>query len=144
MKKISLTIISIAVITFLSTTAFTTVKNNPLTRHTDGDPGVVYVVDVNTDNANGYCHSYFVVVTDEYGVPVVAPKEFFSEMTTYVFHEKTPNCGTRIAMLIEKEQLGLHYCSQEAYALPHEIRAHFRQGATYKFGLKLVPIPGDD
>lgn len=144
MKKISLTIISIAVITFLSTTAFTTVKNNPFSRHTDGDPGVVYVVDVNTDKANGYCHSYFVVVTDAYGVPVVEPIVFHSELSTYVFHEKTPDCGTRIAMLIEGDQLGYQYCGEPAYALPYKISTHFRKGATYKFSLKLVPVPGDD
>lgn len=144
MKKISLTILSLVVITFLTTTSFSTVKNNPFSRHTDGDPGVVYVVDVNTDHANGYCNSYFVVVTNGNGVPVVEPIELRNELTTYVFHEKTPRCGTRIAMLVEMDQLGNHYCSEEAYALPDEISTTFRQGATYKFNLKLVPIPGDD
>ena len=144
MKKISLTIISFAVIAFLSTTAFSTVKNNPLTRHTDGDPGVVYVVDVNTDNANGYCHSYFVVITNEYGVPVVEPIEFYNELSTYVFHEKTPDSGTRIAKLIELDELESHYCSQKSYAVPDEISTTFRKGATYMFNLKLVVVPGDD
>ena len=144
MKKISLTIISLAVIAFLTTTAFSTVKNNPLSRHTDGDPGVVYVVEVNTDNANGYCHSYFVVITDEFGVPVTEPVEYHTEKPTYVFHEKTPACVTRIAMLMEADELESHYCSQKSYAVPDEISTTFRKGATYKFNLKLVPVPGDD
>ena len=143
MKKTKLTIISFALMVFLTTTAFSVAKNDPSSTHKSNDPGVTYVVEVNNTNTYGFCHAYNVVITNAYGEQVVEPILLQAGTSTYVFHEKTPMCGIRIAQLIELDELEV-VCSQKVYAQPDVISTNFRGGKSYLFNIYPVFVPGDD
>ena len=143
MKKTKLTIISLALMVFLTTSAFSVAKNNPFSSKKGSQPGVTYIVEVNNTNTYGFCHAYNVVITNAYGEQVVEPILLQAGVSTYVFHERTPECGMRIAQLIELDVLEV-VCSQRVYAREDVISTSFRSGATYKFNLNPVFVPGDD
>ena len=131
MKKLALSMMSLAMILFVATTVHSVTTNDPPPNNTTG---ITYVVSVDVSNANGLCHSYHVTISDRNGNLVASPKPYHDGIAYYVFHENGPITGPRVANLVEMETDN-HPCTNEVYTRPDIIHTRFRNNETYFFTL---------
>ncbi len=141
MKKLKLTMASLAFVLFLSSTAFAFQTNEP--RPQNNSQSITYVVSVLPSTSFSPCNKYFVNVTDNQGNLVDAPQEYIEGKSNYIFHELGPIMGTRIANM---EIMGgpINICNLKTYIKSDEIFGRFNTTHTYEFFLEPRTIPGDD
>lgn len=132
MKKLALSMMSLAMILFITSTVHSASTNDPFPSNS---PGITFIVSVKVSNVNSLCHPYYVVITDKGGNLCTAPQPYQVGIENYVFHEAGPVTGTRVANLIEIEGLDHHVCLQKVYTYPDILKDRFRNHSTYKFTL---------
>jgi hypothetical protein len=110
-------------------------KNNARKTNNDNPKGITYVVEIDATNITSLCHSYRIFLTDESGLIIDEPKAFHEGIINYVFHEKGPISGTRIAHMEQISNSTPNICSQALYSAPDIQSNTYRNGATYLFHL---------
>lgn len=95
---------------------------------------VNYQVNIHLGLETQLCNTYLVEVVDGNGVPVAPAKPFVSGVSRYVFSERGPVTGTRVAVLI-KAPYDYNVCTQGLVTPPDVITGSFLNGRTYIFDL---------
>jgi len=97
--------------------------------------GVSYNVTVHYQGEFPLCNSYLVQIVDAQGYSVAPDQIFQPGMNTYVFHERGPVSGVRIARLVESPAQGNITCTYDLVTPPDVKSGKFLVGATYFFNL---------
>jgi hypothetical protein len=142
MKKLALTMVSVAIVLFISSSSFAFQKKDP--RIAASPALITYVVNVSAPSTLNVCPSYMVTLSDKYGNWIAAPLMYHEGTADYVFQEIGPASGVRIANLEEMHSPGQNVCSQGIYTVPATITQKFQSSTNYLFYLYPTIIPGDD
>ncbi len=141
MKKLALTMASLAFVLFLSSTASAFQTNKPKTQ--SQPQTITYAVVVLPAPQTELCNKYTINIRDELGNLVAEPIEYVEGKRTFFFHESGPVIGARIATMEIKDG-PRKSCSLNTYTQPAQKFGHFSIGHTYQFYLYPRTIPGDD
>ena len=142
MKNSTLSMVSLAIVLLLTTTAFSIQDNIPKPQKTS--PGITYLVSVTAPSGFGSCSSYLVTISDMQGNYVVAPQLYFKGRANYVFEEQGPVSGGRIANLEKLQSLNSFVCGMEYYTPADAVFYKFINLSSYEFFLSPQIVPGDD
>ena len=97
--------------------------------------GITYIVSVHFQEKIELCNSYLVQVVDDQGYSV-APAQLYQQGTaTYVFHERGPAGGVRVARLVQSPTLGHITCNYDLVTAPDIKTGKFLVGRSYFFDL---------
>jgi hypothetical protein len=140
MKKLALTMMSLAFVLFFSSTASAFQSNKPKVQ--SQPQAITYEVVVILTPHSVLCSKYTINIRDEMGNLVAKPIEYVEGKRTYVFHESGPVIGARIATM-EKMDGSRSYCNFMAYIQPAQKFGHFMIGHTYQFFLYPWSMPAD-
>ncbi len=140
MKKLKLTMVSLAFVLFLSSTAFALQTNEP--KPQSEPQTITYMVVVLPYSFTILCNNYTINIRDEMGNLVAEPIKYVEGKKTYVFHESGPVIGARIATM-EQMDGPQKNCSSHTYTQPDQIFGHFMIGHTYQFFLYPWSMPAD-
>ena len=100
---------------------------NPVIRH---QVNVVFTVP-----EVAICNVYTVEIHDGSGRLIAPAKRFIPGETTYVYYERGPADGFRVAVL-KMAQWPHHYiCEQELFTDPAVLKGPFENGQTYRYDL---------
>jgi hypothetical protein len=140
MKKISASVLSLALIFIFAATAYSRVNLTGLrTTATPLSQGVRYVVDITLPPMDApLCRAYAVVILDPNGSPVAPPQAFTQGVNSYTFYEFSgrPFMGDRIARLVRQpSQPGGPVCSTQLFTQPDAMISIFVPGDSYRFTL---------
>jgi Phr family secreted Rap phosphatase inhibitor len=142
MKKLTLSILSLALVLILSTSAFSTQDNIP--KQQKRTPSVTYLISVTAPAGFGSCSSYLVTISDIFGNYVAAPQLYYDGRANYVFEEEGPVTGGRVANLEKLHPLNNKVCSIQYYTPSDAIFYKFLNLTSYEFFLNPQLVPGDD
>ncbi len=141
MKKLKLTMVSLAFVLFLSSTAFARQTNEP--KPQSEPQTITYMVVVLPYSFTILCNNYTINIRDEMGNLVAEPLEYTEGKRSFIFHESGPVIGARIATM-EIMDGPQKVCSFHTYIQPDQMFGHFNIGNTYQFYLYPITILGDD
>jgi hypothetical protein len=135
MKKITLSLISLAMVLFFGLSAYPHVNLDQGIYPKPKAATITYSVDVIVSPETPLCGSYLVMMTDEAGNMVAPAQPFVHGVTTYMFNEVWHDfIGVRTARMVyapNKEGV----CSQQLYAEPDAMFNFFMTGQMYHFDL---------
>lgn len=135
MKTFFRTAIAFCIFLFFAFNANSISKKDPRITNGSNPAGITYVVEVDMVNTGGICHTYSILITDENGILADRPKSFQEGISTYVFHEKGPVSGQRIARMVRESNSSPNICSQALSTVQNAVTSNFRNGSTYLFYL---------
>lgn len=144
MKTFIRTAIALCVFLFLAFNANSISKKDPRITNGNNPAGITYVVEIDMLNTGGICHAYTILITDENGIMAAPPKSFQEGISTYVFHEKGPVSGRRIARMVKGSNSSPNVCTQVLSTNPDAVTSIFRNGSTYLFYLSPNSMPANN
>jgi hypothetical protein len=144
MKTFIRTAIAFTIFLFFAFNANSISKKDPRITNGNNPAGITYVVEVDMANTGGICHAYSILITDENGALAASPKSFQEGISTYVFHEKGPVSGQRIARMVKGPNSSPNTCNQVLFAVPDAVTSIFRNGSTYLFYLSPILMPANN
>lgn len=97
--------------------------------------GISYNVSVHIQGDLPLCNTYLVQVVDARGYSVAPDQVLQPGVSTYVFHERGPAWGVRIARLVESPNLDRMSCNLALYTSPDARTGRFLVGNSYFFNL---------
>lgn len=111
------------------------------TTGTSVNPVITHLVTVTIPAGLKPCNAYMVKITDRNGNTVAPAKIFCQGIAKYVFYERAPVSGPRMAVLVQASPNGNAVCEFELYAAPVVWFGPFKAGETYRYDLypKLQP-----
>lgn len=134
MKKISVILVSIALIFAFSSAANPHKEGKERTNNPGPPPGITYVVSVYAPAGIQFCGEYYVTIRNEFGFPVGAQIQYQPGISDYVFREMGPVSGIRTAVLT-RNLSPASTCLHSLYTVPVSVKTNFRNGTTYLFNL---------
>lgn len=144
MKKLTISVLSLAVVLFITTTSFTISKKGERTQRHNTTPITTYVVNVDGTNAAGFCGVYYVVVTSPCGNMVTMPQVYQEGVSNYVLQEVGPVQGVRVAKLMKLFGPDNTVCSQNMVTSPDALMINYSNNTLSIFRLSPRLSPGDD
>jgi|WetSurMetagenome_2_1015567.scaffolds.fasta_scaffold397653_1 hypothetical protein len=140
MKKISASVISLALIFIFAATAYPRINLTGITTTaTPLSQAVRYVVDITLPPMNTpICGAYAVLVLDANGNQVAPPQAYIPGVATYTFYEFTgrPFIGDRIARMVQQPSPPEGpVCRQQLFTQPESLYNMFIPGQSYRFTL---------
>ncbi len=139
MKKLKVSMMSLAMILFVAATVYPMSSNEPLPTT---PPTITYVVNVQMSQKISLCNTYHVTLRDQNGVLVTEPQLYQEGVSYYSFHENGPVSGTRIANLEENIPSDNPSCTLSIYTEPDVMKTRFRNNKIYFF--VLYPLTGSN
>jgi hypothetical protein len=106
-------------------------KNN----QTPLSPVIRYEVNVILPAEKNLCNTYYIVIRDESGKMVAPVKPLAAGISKYLFYERGPAKGARIATLEVSNYGDRYICDRELFANPAVLFGLFETGKTYRFDL---------
>jgi hypothetical protein len=97
--------------------------------------GISYNVSIHYQSEFPLCNSYLVQIVDAQGYSVAPDQVFQPGVNTYVFHERGPVWGVRIARLVKSPAEGNITCTYDLVTPPDIKSGRFLVGVTYFFNL---------
>ncbi len=132
--KISI-IISLALIFASVTSAFAN-SIGDIARNTSPNRGITHQVNVIIlSGEQNLCNTYLIEVRDGQGQLVAPAQRYVSGVAKYLFFERGPATGVRIAFLV-RANFGDHFiCEIELFTAPVYVMGPFLNGQTYRYDL---------
>ena len=96
---------------------------------------ITYIVKVHMFTEVDLCNSYAVTIRDENGQLVAPPKAYQHGIDKYIFTERGPKYGRRVANLFLVPIQDDYVCPTELWCAPAGLDGPFLNGATYQFDL---------
>jgi hypothetical protein len=133
MKKIALSFISVIILFAAGSLSFT-MYTGPINPIVPID-AVRYLVNINLVAEKPLCNKYVVVITDANGVRVAPVQTYVMGKKEYIFYERGPAMGTRVAGVIPAKDVGHLACQTDLFAYPAVLQGPFWSGNKYIFDL---------
>jgi len=136
MKKITITIISLAMIFIFASTATSLINANTTSFPKAAATTIKYIVNVNLAQEQAICGSYIVMLTDGDGNMIAPAQPYIQGVYSYVFYEIGHDfVGNRVARMEISESMDDPVCDQPLVTPPIERFTFYKTGQTYLFNL---------
>jgi hypothetical protein len=103
-----------------------TITVNPVIRHE---------VNVVSDPDKGVCNTWLVEIRDGNGRIVAPAQVYVPGKSKYVFYERGPSTGVRIAVIVLAPFHSHWVCERELFTKPAILTGTFEPGRTYRYDL---------
>jgi hypothetical protein len=100
------------------------------------NPVVRHQVNIQLESSDlDLCNTYLVEILDGNGRLVATPKRYIPSESKYIFYERGPANGVRVAVLVLAPTHSQFQCERELFTEPVLVFGPFEAGSSYRYDL---------